>query len=155
MTTSITLSLDQQTSDKIDSLTAALEKLTAKLNGPASVEHRLEVNTTAETVASTPTAQPPVVQAPVTNVTPVQPVVPAPMPQPEAEPQQPAIPTSHVAQAYTVEQLQTAMAALVDAGKMDNIRALLSSFGVQSVMGLQPDQYGALATALRSLGAQI
>lgn len=160
MTTQITVSLDQQTLDKITNLTTALENLTAKLNTPASVECRPEINPTAGTVSSTPTAQPLVVQAPVTNVTPVQPVAPSPTPtptiQPAAEPQQPtAIPTSHVAQAYTVEQLQTAMAALVDMGKMDDIRVLLSNFGVQSVMALQPDQYGALATALRGMGAQI
>ena len=48
-----------------------------------------------------------------------------------------------------------AMAPLVDAGKMEDIRALLNSFGVPSIMDLQPDQYGALATALRGMGAQI
>ncbi len=92
-----------------------------------------------------------------TTVAPVQqPVAQTPATQPVAEVQQPAaIPTSHVAQAYTIEQLQTAMASLVDAGKMEEIRALLNSFGVPSIMGLQPDQYGALATALRGMGAQI
>ena len=84
------------------------------------------------------------------------PVTQTPAAQPVAEVQQPAaIPTSHVAQPYTIEQLQTAMASLVDAGKMEDIRALLSGFGVPSIMGLQPDQYGALATALRGMGAQI
>ena len=96
----------------------------------------------ASTAAPVPTAQAPV-QQPVaqTPVTEVQ--------------QSAAIPTSHVAQAYTVEQLQMAMAPLVDAGKMEEIRALLNSFGVPSIMDLQPDQYGALATALRGMGAQI
>ena len=94
------------------------------------------------TAAPVPTSQAPV----------QQPVVQSPV----TEAQQPAaIPTSHVAQSYTVEQLQMAMAPLVDAGKMEEIRALLNSLGVLSIMDLQPDQYGALATALRGMGAQI
>ena len=85
-----------------------------------------------------------------------QPIAQTPVAQSVVEVQQSAaIPTSHVAQAYTVEQLQMAMAPLVDAGKMEEIRGLLNGFGVPSIMDLQPDQYGALATALRGMGAQI
>lgn len=85
-----------------------------------------------------------------------QPVAQTPVAHSVVEVQQSAaIPTSHVAQSYTVEQLQMAMAPLVDAGKMEEIRGLLNRFGVPSIMDLQPDQYGALATALRGMGAQI
>lgn len=35
------------------------------------------------------------------------------------------------------------------------VNALLSQFGLQSVTDLKPDQYGAFATALRGLGANI
>lgn len=153
--TTITLTLDEQSLEAINRLISALEKVNPAL--AASAQPTVQVNPTAavpstplvaastQSVVSTtpvPTAQAPV-QQPITQT-------------PVAEVQQPvAIPTSHVAQEFTVEQLQTAMASLVDAGKMEDIRALLNGFGVPSIMALQPDQYGALATALRGMGAQI
>lgn len=154
--TTITLTLDDKAIETINRLISALEKINPKSVAPAqptvqaapsTAESSTPLNAAptqpvASTVVPVPTAQAPV-QQPVaqTPVTEVQ--------------QSAAIPTSHVAQAYTVEQLQMAMAPLVDAGKMEEIRALLSGFGVPSIMGLQPDQYGALATALRGMGAQI
>ena len=154
--TTITLTLDDKAIETINRLISALEKVSPTTVAPvqpiaqvtpavAAPSTPLVVESTqpvVSTAAPVPTAQAPV-QQPVaqTPVTEVQ--------------QSAAIPTSHVAQAYTVEQLQMAMAPLVDAGKMEEIRALLNSFGVPSIMDLQPDQYGALATALRGMGAQI
>ena len=46
-------------------------------------------------------------------------------------------------------------AALVDAGKMEPLLALLTKYGVQAITQLQPAQYGVFATELRALGAQI
>lgn len=147
MISTITLTLDDKSIEAINRLISALEKVNPTSVAP--VQPIAQVTSAAasthpivSTVAPVPTAQAPVqqsvVQSPVTEV------------------QQPAaIPTSHVAQSYTVEQLQMAMAPLVDAGKMEEIRGLLNSFGVPSIMDLQPDQYGALATALRGMGAQI
>lgn len=158
--TTITLTLDDKSIEAINRLISALEKV-----NPTSVAPVQPISQVApaEVAPSTPlsvaptqpvasTAAPvPTAQAPVQ-----QPVAQTPATQPVAEVQQPAaIPTSHVAQAYTIEQLQTAMASLVDSGKMKEIRTLLNSFGVPSIMDLQPDQYGALATALRGMGAQI
>ena len=149
--TTITLTLDDKSIEAINRLISALEKIS-----PTSVAPVQPITQVAPAVAapSTPlsvTSTQPVVS----TATPV-PATQTPAAQPVAEVQQPAaIPTSHVAQAYTVEQLQMAMAPLVDAGKMEDIRALLNSFGVPSIMDLQPDQYGALATALRGMGAQI
>lgn len=154
--TTITLTLDDKSIEAINRLISALEKVnptsvapvqpiaqvTPATAAPSSPLVAASTQPAVSTAAPVPTAQSPVqhpvVQTPVTEV------------------QQPAaIPTSHVAQAYTVEQLQMAMAPLVDAGKMEEIRGLLNSFGVPSIMDLQPDQYGALATALRGMGAQI
>jgi hypothetical protein len=59
------------------------------------------------------------------------------------------------APAYTLEQLARAGAALAQAGKMDLARALLAKYNVQTVNQLNPDQYGAFATELRALGAQL
>ena len=59
------------------------------------------------------------------------------------------------APSYSMEQIATAGAALVDAGKRDQLLALLSRFGLQAVTQLQPAQYGTFAAELRALGAQI
>ncbi len=96
--------------------------------------------------------------APGKLVTPGEPV-PAPMPAPVvtvAAPvpaPAPAVPVT--APTYSLEQLARAGASLVDAGKMEQLLALLAKYGVQAVTQLQPDQFGVFATELRSLGAQI
>ena len=64
----------------------------------------------------------------------------------------PAVP---VAGAYTLDQISRAGASLVDAGKMQQLLELLGRYGVQAVTQLKPEQYGAFATELRGLGAQI
>jgi hypothetical protein len=56
---------------------------------------------------------------------------------------------------YTLDQISRAGAALVDMGKMEQLLALLSKYGVAAVTQLAPDQYGIFATELRALGAQI
>lgn len=74
--------------------------------------------------------------------------VPVPMPVPAAVP-------VATAPGYTLEQLGRAGAALVDAGKRDQLIALLNNRGVQALNQLDPAQYGVFATELRGLGAQI
>ena len=149
--TTITLTLDDKSIEAINRLISALEKV-----NPTSVAPVQPIAQVTPAAASTQpvvsTAAPvPTAQAPVQ-----QPIAQTPVAHSVVEVQQSAaIPTSHVAQSYTVEQLQMAMAPLVDAGKMEEIRGLLNRFGVPSIMDLQPDQYGALATALRGMGAQI
>lgn len=49
----------------------------------------------------------------------------------------------------------TAGAALLDAGKMNELMSLLNAFGAQAVTQLKEDQLGAFATELRKMGAQI
>ena len=56
---------------------------------------------------------------------------------------------------YTLDQISRAGAYLVDAGRMQQLLELLGRYGVQAVTQLQPEQYGAFATELRALGAQI
>ena len=82
------------------------------------------------------------------------------MPQQQAYnpmPQQPApqttVPTA--AQTYTLEQLSVAGTQLVDAGRMAELQQMLASFGVNSMMQLPKEQYGAFATQLRAMGAKI
>lgn len=66
----------------------------------------------------------------------------------------PAVPVAG-APTYTLDQISRAGASLVDAGKMQQLLELLGRYGVQAVTQLQPEQYGAFATELRALGAQI
>lgn len=69
-------------------------------------------------------------------------------------PPAPAVPVAG-APAYTLDQISKAGAALVDAGKMEPLLALLAKYGVKAITQLQPAQYGVFATELRALGAQI
>lgn len=67
---------------------------------------------------------------------------------------QPAIPVGN-APAYTIDQLQIAVGALMDAGKGPQLQGLLQKYQVQRMPDLKPEQYGAFAADLRGLGAQI
>lgn len=91
---------------------------------------------------------------------PVAPVAtPAPAPAAPAQTVAPTNPAPTVpvttAPTYTLDQIAKAGASLVDAGKMEQLLALLAKYGVQAVTQLQPDQYGVFATELRTLGAQL
>lgn len=105
---------------------------------------------TEQTAPQAPVAQP----APVAQQT-AMPVAPAPV-APAAPVNYPA-PSVPLAQPpkYTVDRIMAAGATLMDAGKANELMALLHSFGVQAVMDLKPEQLGAFATAMRELGAKI
>lgn len=116
-------------------------------------------------VASYPTAPAPApAPAPAAPVSPA-PVTPTQTPAPTATPpvaapaptagQTSAAPGNTPAPTYTLDQISRAGASLVDAGKMQQLLELLGRYGVQAVTQLQPEQYGAFATELRALGAQI
>ena len=64
-------------------------------------------------------------------------------------------PVPTAAPQYTLEMIATAGTALVDAGKMEALCALLGKYGIDSLVKLDPSQYGAFATDLRGLGAQL
>ena len=86
------------------------------------------------------------------------PVNPTPTPV-QTAPEQPVIPIAAVplanAPQFTVDQIMTAGATLMDNGKVNELLNLLHSFGVQAVMELKPEQLGAFATEMRKLGAAI
>jgi len=75
---------------------------------------------------------------------------------PEA-PSQEAVPLTSTAPVpeITREQIMSAGAALIDAGKMTELLGLLNSYSVQAVTHLKQEQLGAFAAELRKLGAQI
>ena len=59
------------------------------------------------------------------------------------------------AESYTLEALSRAGAALIDAGKMPQLLALLDKYGVQAVTQLPKEAYIAFAAELKALGAQL
>ena len=85
------------------------------------------------------------VQAAVTVTPPVQAAPPAQ--------QAAAVPVS--ATSYSMDDLAHAAMALMDAGKQAGLQALLANFGVESLPLLPPEHYGAFATGMREMGAQI
>lgn len=110
--------------------TAAPAPMPAPTPAPTPVQAHTAASASAS-VASTPTA----VQA-------------------SAAPQTAAtVPTSSTQ--YTLDDLARAAMTLMDTGRQGDLLSLLSSFGVAALPALQPEQFGAFATALRGLGAQI
>ena len=141
---------------KIDvpELVAAVEKLAAAidktaLNITVPNEGTLNFNMPA---GNAPVAPAPVQTAPTPAPAPT-PAAPPVTPMPTTAAPAPAVPVT--APTYTLDQIAKAGANLVDAGKMEQLLALLTKYGVQAVTQLTPDQYGAFATELRALGAQI
>lgn len=119
----------------IDKLTTALEKNAVNISVPQGTPAPVAPVATPVTHAPVPpVTMPPATVVP-TNPAPTVPVTTAPT--------------------YTLDQIAKAGASLVDAGKMEQLLALLAKYGVQAVTQLQPDQYGVFATELRTLGAQL
>lgn len=145
---------------KIDvpELVAAVEKLAAAIDKTAL---NITVPNEGTLNFNMPAGNAPVAPAPVqTAPTPAPVAAPAPAPAPAPTPAAPPVtpmPTAVpvTAPTYTLDQIAKAGANLVDAGKMEQLLALLTKYGVQAVTQLTPDQYGAFATELRALGAQI
>ena len=93
-----------------------------------------------QTVVPTTPVQPAVPTAPAQSVTPVAPT-------------QATVPTTSVT--YTPDDLARAAFALMDSGRQQELIGLLQQFGVNAIPELKPEQFGAFATALRGMGAQI
>lgn len=107
-----------------------------------------------------PAQQTPVQKMPTAPAAPTAPIAP-PAP---AVPVAPAAPTAPAASAapvpttqvsYKPDDLARAAMSLMDSGRQPDLIALLGQFGVVSIPDLRPEQYGAFATALRGMGAQI
>lgn len=78
--------------------------------------------------------------------TPVQPTAPT-----NAAPTAPASPD----ESYTLEALVNAGTALVDAGKVPQLLALLGKYGVPAVTQVPKEAYSAFGAELKALGAQL
>lgn len=111
---------------------------------------RTECAVTQAPVMTAPTYNAPTTAA-VQTTAPQQYGQQAPTAAPVQNPPQPtAAPTSAVT--YTIDQLQTAIAPLLDAGKVSQIQQLVQSFGVNTLMEIPQARYGEFANGLRQLG---
>ena len=91
---------------------------------------------------------------PVQEIQNVVPITPAQNTAPvQTQPVQTAVPTA--AKTYTLEDLQRASGALVQAGKIQQLQGLLQQFNAVSLAHLAQENFGAFALKLRELGADI
>ena len=106
-----------------------------------------------------------VVQPQVSQVQPQQatpaPQVTAAPPQAQTPPVQVMTQSAPVTQvqtstpSYTLDDISRAATTLMDAGRQGELIGLLKQFGIATLPDLPKEQYGAFATALRGMGAQI
>lgn len=142
-------------------------KKTSKRGGKAKQEVELVPNAMEEPTPQQPVvlpmpqamAQPQVMpQQPVAQPQPLvqsQPMMQPPQPMPTQQPvMQPPVTG---APGYTAEQISRAGAELVqtDPTKMQALLGMLQQFGVATIQMLKPEQFGAFANGLRSLGARL
>lgn len=138
-------------------------KKTSKRGGKAKQEVELVPNAMEEPAPQQPVVLPMPQAMAQPQVMPQPPVVqpqPPVQPQPMMQPPQP-MPTQQPpvtgAPGYTAEQISRAGAELVqtDPTKMQALLAMLQQFGVATIQMLKPEQFGAFANGLRSLGARL
>lgn len=147
---------------EIPGLAEALSNLATALSGAKNITYSMSAReqdaapdnaATAPAVPNIPVQQGspavPVKAAPVQQSAPAAPAANAPVSFPA-----PSVPLAEPPK-YTVDQIMAAGASLMDAGKVNELLALLHSFGVQAVMDLKPEQLGAFATEMRKLGAKL
>ena len=103
-----------------------------------------------QNISSVPTN----INQPVQEIQNVVPITPAQNTAPvQTQPVQTAVPTA--AKTYTLEDLQRASGALVQAGKIQQLQGLLQQFNAVSLAHLAQENFGAFALKLRELGADI
>ena len=142
-------------------------KKTTKRGSKAKQEVELMPNAMEEPAPQQPVVLPMPQAMAQPQVMPQQPVAqPQPLvqPQPMMQPPQP-MPTQQPvmqppvtgAPGYTAEQISRAGAELVqtDPTKMQALLGMLQQFGVATIQMLKPEQFGAFANGLRSLGARL
>lgn len=128
------------------------------------------VNSAANVVpAHEPSPQVTPAEAPAAPAPAVEKATPAPATEPitlESTPNTPEIPKATPdapvaavpvapAKEYSLDELLTATAPLMDAGKIADLQTLMQKYGVASMMEIPKEKYGELATDLRALGAKL
>lgn len=67
----------------------------------------------------------------------------------------PVTPVATTERTYSTDELASAAMGLMQQGMQTQLQGLLKQFGVAALPELSKEQYGAFATALRGMGAQI
>ena len=130
---------------KAPELTDAINRLAETLSVQPAVLAEAPAGSAEQTAPQAPAAPLPAENtAPATEApaAPVQAAAAAPVPAPAAP-------------ALDLGMISRAGAALIDAGKLPEVMALLKKYGVDAVTQLRPEQYGGFAAEMRALGAQI
>ena len=136
------------------------EEMKALVSGPEQYRTMPEGQPAPRVAVVQPQAAPQVSQ--------VQPQQAAPAPQVTAAPPQAQTPPVLVltqpapvtqvqtsTPSYTLDDISRAATTLRDAGRQGELIGLLKQFGIATLPDLPKEQYGAFATALRGMGAQI
>lgn len=144
-------------------LSEAITQLALAIKGSAlvadsnSAEMVIPAGTPMDVMEAVPVAPQPVTPAPAPAPVPVAPI-PQPNPAPAMNPPQPVAPIpAPVQEAPKIDMnaISRAGAGLIDQGKMQDVLAVLSKYGVQVITQLREDQFEAFAADLRALGAAI
>lgn len=94
------------------------------------------------------------IKTPATTTSEVKTEVKLTAPVVETQPTEAVVPTT--APTYTLIELGNAAKAILDAGNVEKLKALLTDqFGVKALTELAPERYGEFATAIRAMGAKI
>ena len=145
----------QQSSELSPDVGAMTAEMHPNMDAAPTVSPALQVAPAPNT--ETPaTVQEPDAPAPETHATPAPatPVAPAPVAPSTPDPPVATVPTAP-AKEYSLDELLTATAPLMDAGKIADLQALMQKYGVASMMEIPKEKYGELATDLRALGAKL
>lgn len=131
----VTVDLGEKTATLLETFIAALSgNKSGSAEAPAS---KTTIKTPATATSEIKTAVKPT--TPVVETQPIEAVV---------------VPTT--APTYTLIELGNAAKAILDAGNVEKLKALLTDqFGVKALTELAPERYGEFATAIRAMGAKI
>lgn len=153
-----------------DALNAPLNPNLDSAGASQNATPSASVNSAANVVpAHEPSPQVTPAEAPAAPAPAVEKATPAPATEPitrESTPNTPEIPKATPdapvaavpvapAKEYSLDELLTATAPLMDDGKIADLQALMQKYGVASMMEIPKEKYGELATDLRALGAKL
>ena len=138
---------------KAPELVAAINILASSLSGKVTTQITEHKHDTPAQPVQIQQPEPVQQQAPTAIPTAVPTAPMAPPVQQQPAPTSQSVPT--YAPTYDMTQLQLAATQLMDAGKQSDLLQLFATFGIQYLMQLPQEQYGAFATKLRELGARI
>lgn len=136
--------------EAINTLANAMSKTPAPVQAPAVAPEAVANPTPAGATQIAPASAPTVPYPTAAPTGAINPTQDAPAPTQAA----PSATAPSEAKNVTMDDLGRAGAALIDAGKMPQLIALLGKFGVQAVTQLKPEQFNAFADEMRALGAK-